>query len=196
MVSGAIPVIEGCQCFRPIETHTQRNRSAAIRLVRFGSDETQQASIGFTTPECGGIVAFTLFNMFKPSELPETTAIIDHLGRPFQGSPQEYDVVLGWARFPNTVMKLSLLPAREEYPHRDVGPVIPDLVERFGPDRLIYGGGLGDGATGASDRAYRERVRSYLADLSPEDQAKVLGGTAARVSGSETRGSPRTGVSR
>jgi hypothetical protein len=30
-------------------------------------------------------------------------------------------------------------------------------------------------------RAYRERVRSYLAELPDEDQAKVLGGTAARV---------------
>ena len=61
--------------------------------------------------------------------------------------------------------------------------MIKDLVERFGPDRLIYGGGFGAGATGASYRAYRERVRSYLTDLSAEDQAKVLGGTAARLFG-------------
>jgi predicted TIM-barrel fold metal-dependent hydrolase len=109
--------------------------------------------------------------------------IIDHLGRPFQGSPEEYAVVLGWASLPNTIMKLSALPAREQYPHRDVGPAIRDLVRRFGPDRLIYGGGFGARATGASYRAYRERVRSYLTDLSTEGQAKVLGGTAARLFG-------------
>jgi predicted TIM-barrel fold metal-dependent hydrolase len=34
-----------------------------------------------------------------------------------------------------------------------------------------------------SYRAYRERLRSYLNDLSPQDQAKVLGGTAARLFG-------------
>ena len=28
--------------------------------------------------------------------------IIDHLGRPFQGTPKEYAVVLGWAKLPNT----------------------------------------------------------------------------------------------
>jgi predicted TIM-barrel fold metal-dependent hydrolase len=122
---------------------------------------------------------------FEPliKEFPRTTVIIDHLGRPFQGSPEEYAVVLGWARLPNTIMKLSALPTREQYPHRDVGPVIKDLVKRFGPDRLIYGGGFGAGATGESYRAYRERVCSYLTDLSPEDQAKVLGGTAARPFG-------------
>ena len=62
---------------------------------------------------------------------------------------EEYAVVLGWSRLPNTVMKLSSLPEKGQYPHRDVGPVIRDLVRRFGPDRLIYGGGFGAGATGA-----------------------------------------------
>jgi predicted TIM-barrel fold metal-dependent hydrolase len=114
---------------------------------------------------------------------PQTKVIIDHLGRPFQASPEEYAVVLGWAELPNTIVKVSSLPAKEQYPHRDVVPVIRDLVRRFGPDRLIYGGGFGAGVTGASYRAYRQRVRSYLTDLPPEDQAKVLGGTAARLFG-------------
>ncbi|WP_435018588.1 amidohydrolase family protein [Tundrisphaera sp. TA3] len=124
---------------------------------------------------------------FEPliKEFPETTVIIDHLGRPFQGSPQEYTLVLGWAKLTNTVIKLSSLQRREEYPHRDVGPVVKNLVRRFGPDRLIYGGGFGAGATGSSYRAYRERARSFLADLSDENQAKVLGGTAARLYWSE-----------
>jgi predicted TIM-barrel fold metal-dependent hydrolase len=114
---------------------------------------------------------------------PQTKVIIDHLGRPFQASPEEYAVVLGWAELPNTIVKVSSLPAKEQYPHRDVVPVIRDLVRRFGPDRLIYGGGFGAGVTGTSYRAYRQRVRSYLTDLPPEDQAKVLGGTAARLFG-------------
>jgi len=120
---------------------------------------------------------------FEPliREFSNTTVIIDHLGRPFQGTPDEYAVVLRWAKLPNTVMKLSALPARDQYPHRDVAPVVKDLVLRFGPDRLIYGGGFGAEATGDSYRAYREKVRSYLVDLTAEGQAKVLGGTAARL---------------
>jgi predicted TIM-barrel fold metal-dependent hydrolase len=120
---------------------------------------------------------------FEPliRDFPRTKVVIDHLGRPSQGTPEEYATVLGWAKLPNTVMKLSSLTAREQYPHRDPGPVIKDLVARFGPDRLIYGGGFGADATGTSYRAYRERVRSYLTDLSADDQAKVLGGTAAKL---------------
>ena len=122
---------------------------------------------------------------FEPliREFPRTTVIIDHLGRPMQGSPEEYAVVLGWEKLPNTIVKLSALPRKDQYPHRDVGPVVRELVKRFGPHRLIYGGGFGAGATGASYRAYREKVRSFLSDLSAADQAKVLGGTAARVFG-------------
>ena len=124
---------------------------------------------------------------FEPliREFDRTKVIIDHLGRPMQGTPEEYAVVLGWSRLPNTVMKLSSLPEKRQYPHRDVGPIIKDLTERFGPDRLIYGGGFGPDATGASYRAYREKVRSYLTHLSAEDQAKILGGTAARLFGFE-----------
>lgn len=114
---------------------------------------------------------------------PETTVIIDHLGRPFQGTPEEHAVVVSWSRFPNTVMKLSSLPEKGQYPHRDIAPVIRTLTDAYGADRLIYGGGFGAGATGASYRAYRERLLSYLKHLSAEDQAKVLGGNAARLFG-------------
>ncbi len=120
---------------------------------------------------------------FEPliRDFPETTVVIDHLGRPFQGSPEEYAVVRNWSKLPNTVMKLSLLPAPWEYPHRDIAPVIRDLIARFGPDRLLYGGGFGPGVTGAAYRAHRERVRSYLVDLPAADQANILGGSAARI---------------
>jgi predicted TIM-barrel fold metal-dependent hydrolase len=80
-------------------------------------------------------------------------------------------------------MKLSSLPAQDQYPHRDVGPIIRELTERFGADRLIYGGGFGPDATGASYRASRDKIRSYVSHLSSPDQAKILGGTAARLFG-------------
>jgi predicted TIM-barrel fold metal-dependent hydrolase len=120
---------------------------------------------------------------FEPliQEFGDTTVIIDHLGRPFQGTPAEHAVVVRWARFKNTVMKLSSLPSLNMHPHRDIGPVIKELADAYGADRLIYGGGFGAEATPASYRAARERTRSYLAHLSEADQAKVLGGNAARL---------------
>ena len=94
MGSGAILVSEGCESVSPIVLTTQKIRSVAIKSICFRSIETQQALIGFTTPGWGCILALTLFNMFKLSEWPETTVIIDHLDRPSQGRPEEYAVVL------------------------------------------------------------------------------------------------------
>ena len=120
---------------------------------------------------------------FEPyiQEFGDTKVIVDHLGRPFPGTPEEHAVVVRWSRFKNTIMKLSAIPAAETYPHRQIGPVIRQLADAYGADRLIYGGGFGAGATPASYRAARERARSFIAHLSEADQAKVLGGTAARL---------------
>lgn len=122
---------------------------------------------------------------FEPyiKEFASTPVIIDHLGRPFQGTPAEHAVVVKWARFRNTIMKIASLPAPDTYPHRDPGPVIRQLAETYGADRMIYGGGFAAGATAQSYRAARERVRGYLSHLPVSDQAKILGGTAARLFG-------------
>jgi predicted TIM-barrel fold metal-dependent hydrolase len=74
---------------------------------------------------------------------------------------------------------------REPIPTYCFALVVVRPGDRFlvGPDRLIYGGGFGAAATGDAYRAYRQKVRSYLADLPAGDQAKVLGGTAARLFG-------------
>lgn len=116
-------------------------------------------------------------------EFASTKVIVDHLGRPFQGTPAEHAVIVRWSRFPNVVMKIAALPAPTEYPHRDIAPVIKQLTDAYGADRLIYGGGFGANATPASYRAAREKVRSYLSHLSPADQAKILGLTAGKLFG-------------
>ncbi len=120
---------------------------------------------------------------FEPyiKEFKSVRVLIDHLGRPFQGTPKEHAVVIGWGKYEHTVMKLSAVPSRRNYPHRDPGSVIKQLTKAFGPDRLMYGGGFGANATGKSYRAERERVAGFLTHLSAEDRAKVLGGTAAKV---------------
>jgi predicted TIM-barrel fold metal-dependent hydrolase len=122
---------------------------------------------------------------FEPyiREFAKTKVIIDHLGRPFQGTPAEHAVVVRWARLPNTVMKIAALPATTEYPHRDITPIIKQLSEAYGAHRMIYGGGFNANATPASYRAAYERVRGYLAHLKAEDQAQVLGLTAAKLFG-------------
>ena len=114
-------------------------------------------------------------------EFADVRVIVDHLGRPFQGTPKEHAVVVGWSKLPNVIMKLAAIPTEREYPHREVKPVVKQLADAYGADRLIYGGGFDEKATAESYRAARERVRVLLDHLSMADQAKVLGGTAAKL---------------
>lgn len=122
---------------------------------------------------------------FEPllKEFPEVPAIVDHLGRPFQGTPEEHAVVVRWAKLPNTIMKLSSIPSSRSYPHRDIRPIIRQLTGAYGAERMIYGGGFGAGATPKSYRAAFENARGYLAHLSAADQAKILGENAVRLFG-------------
>jgi predicted TIM-barrel fold metal-dependent hydrolase len=123
---------------------------------------------------------------FEPylKEFNKTTVIIDHLGRPFQGTPKEHKVVLDWAgRYKNAVMKVSALPEPEKYPHRKIAPVVKGITQAYGADRLIYGGGWGAGVSAKAYRAERERVAGYLAHLSAAERAAVLGGNAAKLFG-------------
>jgi predicted TIM-barrel fold metal-dependent hydrolase len=124
---------------------------------------------------------------FEPliRDFKDTTVIIDHMGRPFQGTPEEHERVIGWSRLPNTILKIASVPQKTSYPHRDIGPVIRRLSDAYGAERMIYGGGFGADATPDSYRRYREQVVGHLAHLSEREQQMILGGTAARLFGFE-----------
>jgi len=119
---------------------------------------------------------------FEPliKEFKSVRVMIDHLGRPFQGTPKEHAVVIGWSKYTNVRMKLSAVPDRKTYPHRDPAPVVKALTEAYGAERLMYGGGFGPKATGDTYRAERERIAGLLAHLSAADRDLIFGVTAAR----------------
>jgi predicted TIM-barrel fold metal-dependent hydrolase len=158
---------------------------APDRLPPFGSKELRD--LWRTATELGLAVQLHFEPRYAPGfepliqEFADTTVVIDHLGRPMQGTIAEHDVVVRWSRFDNTVMKVSSIPEQNRYPHRDVRPVIRRLTDAYGADRMIYGGGFGADADGGSYRAYRQRVSDLLGHLSAADRAKILGGTAARL---------------
>lgn len=124
---------------------------------------------------------------FEPfiKEFKDTKVIIDHLGRPLQGTKEEHAVVVRWSRFKNTVMKLSSLPSSRSYPHRDIAPTIKQLTDAYGADRMIYGGGFNAAATGKSYLAAFERARGFISHLSEAEQNKILGENAVRLFGFE-----------
>lgn len=120
---------------------------------------------------------------FEPliEEFPGTTVIIDHVGRPLQGTPEEHARVVGWSRFKNTILKLSAIAPKTQFPHRDAVPYVRSAADTFGPDRMISGGGFDAKATPESYAAAREHLMSYIAHFSPVDQVKVAGGNAMKL---------------
>src|ERR1700677_315053 len=74
----------------------------------------------------------------------ETPVILDHLARPGQGTPEEYDQVLMLAKLPQVYMKYSSTGvetmSKEPYPHADAKPLVKRVYEAFGADRMIWGG--------------------------------------------------------
>src|SRR5262249_48516276 len=113
---------------------------------------------------------------FEPliKEFADTRVIIDHLGRPFDGTAEELAVTGRSSRFKNTIMKLAAIPTKEMFPHRDIAPVIRELTEAFGADRMIWGDGFGDKSTPESYKADRERAAKFVAHLPMADHAKIF----------------------
>ena len=122
---------------------------------------------------------------FEPyiREFADTPVVIDHLGRPNLGTPEEYQTVLGFARYPNTVVKFGSLPDPALYPESDLQRVADRVVSEWGADRLIWGGGYGPNATAESYSAMRRRVEGLLAKLPEHDLQKVMGGNAVKLFG-------------
>ncbi len=115
------------------------------------------------------------------NEFPDVTVIIDHLGRPIQGTPEDHAVIVGWSERPKTIMKISSLQSQMEDPARDIRPIVRQLTDAYGADRMIWGGGFNYEATPASYRAYRETVISLLSHLSEADRQAILGGNAMKL---------------
>ncbi|MFC1650078.1 amidohydrolase family protein [Candidatus Latescibacterota bacterium] len=107
---------------------------------------------------------------------PDMRVVIDHLGRPRQGNPVDYQVILGLSDYPNVYIKLSSLADQsvQELPYDNLRPIFREIVRRYTPERLVWGdsysGGMG------SD-AYTEsmRITSRLLDfLTVEEQRKIF----------------------
>ncbi len=176
-----------------VKTHPGRIVAARVhayapgRLPPFGKPELR--TLWKAAADLGLAVQLHFEPRYAPGfeplirEFSGTTVVIDHLGRPFQGTPEEHAVVVGWSRLPNTVMKIAAVPAPTSYPHRDIRPVIRQLTEAWGAERMIYGGGFSAAATPQSYRRHRDEVGEYLVHLSERERQMIFGGTANRLFG-------------
>jgi L-fuconolactonase len=112
----------------------------------------------------------------------DVTFVLDHLGNPdLTERPDERWVteVRRLGAFPNVFCKLSGILGE-----RDAGRLrlyYETVLAAFGPDRLMFGS---DWPPCTLDASYADVVaaaRALVADLSPDEQASILSGTAARA---------------
>src|SRR4029079_1424527 len=118
-LDGMAALVKRCPGVRAARIHAY----APERLPPFGKPELRE--LWKTAADLGLMIQIHFEPRWAPrfqpplAEISGTTVIIDHLGRPLQGTPEEHARVLGWSRFKNTVIKLSAIPPRTQDPPRD-----------------------------------------------------------------------------
>jgi L-fuconolactonase len=117
--------------------------------------------------------------------LPELTVVIDHLAKPPVGR-DEFDAWLrefrAVAELPNTVAKFSGLHLPDvAFGAASVRPLWDVAVDAFGPERLMYGGDWPMSVPSGGYQQTWQVMRGCLDELTPEERAAVLGGTAEYV---------------
>lgn len=108
------------------------------------------------------------------SKFPNTTVILDHMGRPGQGTEKEYEEVLRLSELPRVILKYSNWG---EY-KGDLSELTRRIYHAFGPERVIWGM---VGNTPADYRKQAARFEELLAFASPADRARIRGGNAQRL---------------
>ncbi len=107
---------------------------------------------------------------------PETRVVIDHLGRPRNGTAVDFMLFKRVAVQPHVYMKLSSFDteSQEDPPYFKVQPLVEELVEWFTPSRCVWGGNNYRGGMGSE--AYRElflHAQGLLSFLSPGELQQI-----------------------
>ncbi len=123
-------------------------------------------------------------------KLPDLTIVIDHLGKPpIGGRPSQRAewraLIAECAANPAVVAKVSGLYAAvgplDSWTTDLVRPFVDDAIERFGVDRLMYGGDWPISELAGGYARTWDALTQVLAPLSAGERDAVLEGTARRV---------------
>jgi L-fuconolactonase len=145
----------------------------------------------------GLAIALTLPHPVPPElqrvfqQYEDTQFLIDHLGvghappayglapdDPFERLP----AVLALSRHPNVCVKLSGAPAlsHERYPFRDIWPAVVQLVDSFGPERVLWGSDITRTGSLATYFEHTHYLRE-VGELGDEALALIYGQALRRV---------------
>lgn len=115
---------------------------------------------------------------------PEATMIVDHNALITAQDPQDrIDLLCSFAKLPNTVCKMSALrhASREKFPHRDIHPILRQILDAFGPDRLIYGSDWPNMLEDGVPYDYAIYTIDEALGLVGSERDQLFGGTATRI---------------
>jgi len=122
---------------------------------------------------------------------PEQPMVLDHIAKPYIGRGE----LEPWAsqvrelgRRENLTCKVSGMVTEASWSGwtaADFHPYLDVVLEAFGPGRMMYGSDWPVCRLAAEYGPMKAIVDDHLADLAPDEQASLWGGTAARVYGLE-----------
>ncbi|PZF03597.1 amidohydrolase [Curtobacterium sp. MCLR17_040] len=117
--------------------------------------------------------------------VPEGSFVLDHAGKPdiAGGDPGWAARIDDFATRPNVACKVSGLftEAGPEWRRQPVDRYVRAVVERFGPDRSLFGSDWPVSTLATTYDDVVRRTTDALADLTPDERQSVLSGTAERT---------------
>ena len=111
-------------------------------------------------------------------QFPQVTVVLDHLGRPGQGTSAQVEEVLRLAQLPRTILKFSGLTyvSKQPSPYQDAAPLIRKYYDAFGADRMIWGG------LGMNLKQFAEQTKAFnvLLSFATEREKDLIRGLNAK----------------
>ncbi|GAB5521653.1 MAG: amidohydrolase family protein [Rhodothermales bacterium] len=124
---------------------------------------------------------------------PNQAFVLDHVAKPRieAGELEPWRMhIRALAERPNVTCKVSGMVTEADWSTwtpEVLRPYWATVLEAFGPSRLMFGSDWPVCLVASSYARWVETVQSWMADLSADEQAQIMGGTAARVYGLDTQ---------
>lgn len=117
---------------------------------------------------------------------PETSFVLDHMGKPDvrrRSVDPWREHIRALARFPNVACKVSGIVTEADPEHwstNDLAPYVRQVIESFGPDRLMFGGDWPVLRAASSYDRWVNTLDSLTVDLDERGRDALWHGTAER----------------
>ncbi|MEM6644958.1 MAG: amidohydrolase family protein [Bacteroidota bacterium] len=120
---------------------------------------------------------------------PEQPFVLDHVAKPriAAGELEPWRThIRALAERPNVTCKVSGMVTEADWANwkpETLRPYWDTVLDAFGPSRLMFGSDWPVCLVASGYARWAQTVRTWIADLSADEQAQIMGGTAAQVYG-------------